>query len=119
VQLIGRGSKDVHSGSTKYFFANDTMAKAVETATIHNGMFTGMIKGMSIPDTKTPSFTSCFRTWANANSIPSATTYETTTMGMNRIKPNQKRSNSVDSMPMSQIILINRDSSSQIGWLEP
>ena len=33
-------------------------AKAVDTATIHNGASTGIIIGMSMPDTRKPSLTS-------------------------------------------------------------
>ena len=66
-----------------------TTAKAVERATIQSGMSTGMIIGISRPDTKKPSLTSWPRNWANANSMPKPTTYETTIRGSTLRNPNQ------------------------------
>ena len=49
-------------------------AKAVATATIQSGISGGRMSGIIIPVTKKPSFTSCPRTWAKANSMPKPTT---------------------------------------------
>ena len=64
--------------------------KAVASATIHSGMSTGMIIGISRPVTRKPSLTSWPRACAKANSMPRPTTYETTMMGSTLRNPNQR-----------------------------
>ena len=54
-----------------------TTANAVATAIIHNGVSTGTIIGIKMPETRKPSWISSFFTWATANSIPKPTTLQT------------------------------------------
>ena len=53
----------------KYILGDFKTAKATDTATIHKGISTGIIIGISRPVTKYPSLTSCPRYIAKINSI--------------------------------------------------
>lgn len=78
-------------------------ANATDSARIQSGTSTGIISGISIPDTRKPSLTSWPLICAAANSIPRPTTYDTIISGRTLMNPKKNISQNPIVPPIARL----------------